>query len=51
MTPDPNDTANPDCFGWHEALQFALENTVPQVFNIEWMIERAERSDWRGVWW
>lgn len=35
----------------HETLFAAVSLALPQAFNIEWMIDRAERGEWGGLWW
>lgn len=36
---------------WREALLIAVESGLPGLFNIEWLIEKAETREWGGVWW
>ena len=36
---------------FHETLLTALSLGVPQGFNIEWLIDKAERAEWVGLWW
>ncbi len=35
----------------NETLFAALSLGLPQLFNIEWLIDKAERSEWGGLWW
>ena len=34
-----------------EALFTTVSLGVPNIFNIEWLIDKAERSEWGGLWW
>ncbi len=34
-----------------EVLLAAASLGLPQIFNVEWLIDRAERGEWGGVWW
>ena len=36
---------------WREALHFAFDLGLPNLFNIEWLIEGAERGEWGGLRW
>ena len=36
---------------WREALHVAFGLGLPGLFNIEWLIDKAERGEWGGVWW
>lgn len=36
---------------WRETLQLAMEMGLPTPFNLEWLIDKAERGEWSGVWW
>lgn len=36
---------------WHEALAISFDFCLPSLFNIEWLIDRAERGEWSGLWW
>lgn len=36
---------------WRETLQLAVELSLPAPFNLEWLIDRAERGEWSGLWW
>jgi len=36
---------------WRETLAVCLDLGLPSFFNIEWLIDRAERDDWSGLWW
>ncbi len=36
---------------WPETLKAALDLGLPDLFNIEWLIQNAERGEWRGLWW
>lgn len=36
---------------WRETLHFACDLGLPNLFNIEWLIETAERGEWSGLWW
>ena len=36
---------------WREALHVAFDLGLPSHFNIEWLIDKAERGEWGGVWW
>ncbi|MCX7561430.1 hypothetical protein OS190_17840 [Sulfitobacter sp. F26204] len=33
-----------------EALFVAVSLGVPHIFNIEWLIDNAERGEWGGLW-
>lgn len=35
---------------WCETLCVALDFAFPNLFNIEWLIDKAERGDWGGPW-
>lgn len=34
-----------------DALFNQLTMASPSMFNIEWLVDRAERGAWSGVWW
>ena len=34
-----------------EILTVALDLGLPSLFDIEWLIEKAERGEWSGLWW
>ena len=36
---------------WREALHVAFELGLPSLFNIECLIDKAERGEWGGLWW
>ena len=36
---------------WRETLTVAFDLGLPSVFNIEWLIDKAERGEWGGLWW
>lgn len=36
---------------WREALATGFDLGLPSLFNIEWLIDRAERGEWSGLWW
>ena len=36
---------------WRETLQLAFGLGLPGLFNIEWLIDNAERGEWNGLWW
>ena len=36
---------------WREALHIAFDLGLPSFFNIEWVIDKAERGEWSGLWW
>lgn len=42
------ETAGPQ---WREALHLALDLGQPSFFKIEWLIDKAERGEWGGLWW
>ena len=35
---------------WREVLLVAFELGLPGLFSLEWMIDRAETGEWRGLW-
>lgn len=35
---------------WREALAMGLDLALPDLFSIEWLIDRAERGAWSGTW-
>ncbi len=34
-----------------EMLFTAVSFGVPQIFNVEWLIDKVERGEWSGLWW
>ncbi len=36
---------------WREALAIAFDLGSPSLFNVEWLIDKAERGEWSGLWW
>jgi len=36
---------------WSEVLNLAFDLGLPSVFNIEWLIDKAECGEWGGLWW
>ena len=36
---------------WREALHVAFGLGLSNLFNVEWLIENAERGEWDGLWW
>ena len=36
---------------WRETLYVQFELGLPNLFNIEWLIDKAERGEWSGLWW
>ncbi|WP_299555358.1 hypothetical protein [uncultured Tateyamaria sp.] len=34
-----------------ETLFTAVSFGLPHMFNIEWLIDKAERGEWSGLWW
>ena len=36
---------------WRETLHVAFDVRLPIVFNIEWLIDKAESGEWGGLWW
>lgn len=36
---------------WREVLLVAFEMGLPSLFNLECVIDRAERGKWGGLWW
>lgn len=36
---------------WRDALRDGFDPGISGLFNIEWLIDRAERGDWSGSWW
>lgn len=36
---------------WRAALATGLEYGLPSLFNIETLIDHAERKDWSVKWW
>ena len=36
---------------WLETLAVGFDLGLPSLFNIEWLIDRAERGEWGGLWW
>lgn len=36
---------------WFETLLSAFDSGVPDPLNVEWLIDRAEAGEWRGLWW
>lgn len=36
---------------WREAVLAALDLSRPSLFNIEWLIDKAEKGEWSGLWW
>jgi hypothetical protein len=37
--------------GGHEALIIGFDLGLPSLFNVEWLIDMAERGEWSGLWW
>ncbi|MGR3513565.1 MAG: hypothetical protein ACU0GG_12455 [Paracoccaceae bacterium] len=35
---------------WREPLHVAFDLGLPSLFNIEWLIDKAERGEWSGLW-
>ncbi|MFL4469059.1 hypothetical protein ACERZ8_03955 [Tateyamaria armeniaca] len=35
----------------NETLYAAVSMCLPQLFNLEWLIDRAEHGEWSGLWW
>lgn len=36
---------------WQETLAAAFDYGTMMIFNFDWLIDRAERGDWGGLWW
>ena len=36
---------------WRETLDVLLDLGQPSLFNVEWLIDKAERGEWGGLWW
>ena len=36
---------------WRETLHVGFDLGLPSLFNIEWLIDKAERGEWGGLWW
>lgn len=36
---------------WRETLHVAVDLALPNLFNIEWLIDKTERGEWGGLWW
>ena len=36
---------------WRENLHLVVDLGLPTAFNLEWLIDRAERGEWSGLWW
>ncbi len=36
---------------WRDSLYVAFDLGLPNMFNVEWLIDRAERGAWSGLWW
>ena len=36
---------------WRAALHVAFDLGLPSLFNVEWLIDKAERGEWSGLWW
>ena len=36
---------------WYEALAVGFDLDLPGLFNLEWLIDRAEHGEWSGPWW
>ncbi len=34
-----------------ETLYIHFDLGLPNLFNIEWLIDKAEHGDWSGLWW
>ncbi|MEL6414078.1 MAG: hypothetical protein AAGK79_16375 [Pseudomonadota bacterium] len=34
-----------------EVLFAAVSLGLPIFFNVEWLIDKAERGEWSGIWW
>lgn len=35
----------------NETLFKAVSLGLPHMFNFEWLIDKAERGEWGGLWW
>ena len=40
-----------DANDWREVLLVAFEMGLPSLFNLECLIDKAERGAWGGLWW
>ncbi|WP_160314416.1 hypothetical protein [Candidatus Rhodobacter oscarellae] len=38
-------------FDWQETLAVASDLGLPRIFSLEWLIDKAERQEWSGLWW
>lgn len=36
---------------WQALLSAPTPTLRPSLFNFEWLIDKAERGDWSGLWW
>lgn len=36
---------------WREMLHVVFDLGLPSLFDIEWLIDNAERGEWGGLWW
>lgn len=36
---------------WREILDVATGLGLPLDFNLEWLVDQAERGEWSGLWW
>ena len=36
---------------WREALATSFDLGLTHLFSIEWLIDKAERGEWSGLWW
>lgn len=44
-------TAEDALSDWRETLRVAVDLSLPNPFNVEWLIDRAETGEWGGLWW
>ena len=35
---------------WRDTLMIGFDLGQPSLLNIEWLVDRAERGEWRGLW-
>lgn len=36
---------------WREVLFSAVDFGLPGPFSAEWLIDKAEKEEWAGLWW
>ena len=36
---------------WRDTFHVAFDVGLPSVLSLEWLIDKAERGEWGGLWW